>query len=325
MSVGTCMNVCNLVYTCSWRDFLLFVLLFCGLHSQQLAQPDTFQRLLMRVCSCACDKRRESMCLIVCVMMCVYDILGVYMVVWLRVCVMVYLCHVCLSVSLSVCAYVCLSVCLCLYVCVCVCVCVCMCGCVCIRIRMCDYVVKLVYVCVCTCVCIQTTSLPHTGICPSQIPISWVAIKAAAAPSRGKPATLTPVNLYPFTPPPPHTHTRTPSLLSLSFFLLLCRFALWKHVQFWPKWIPRECFSNENDLSLVRHCLLLCSHWLWRLRMLCCRPFFAKEPLIKGLFCGKWPIKLRHPTGICHLWHSLTLQSYKSMRISTDYFSQKSH
>jgi len=31
-----------------------------------------------------------------------------------------------------------------------------------------------------------------------------------------------------------------------------------------------------------------------------CRSFFAKEPLIIGLFCGKWPIKIRHPMGLRH-------------------------
>jgi len=27
---------------------------------------------------------------------------------------------------------------------------------------------------------------------------------------------------------------------------------------------------------------------------------FAKEPLIIGLFCGKWPLKIRHPMGLHH-------------------------
>jgi len=30
------------------------------------------------------------------------------------------------------------------------------------------------------------------------------------------------------------------------------------------------------------------------------RSFFAKEPLIIRLFCGKWPIKIRHPTTLRH-------------------------
>jgi len=38
-------------------------------------------------------------------------------------------------------------------------------------------------------------------------------------------------------------------------------------------------------------------------RMACnlsCKPFPAKEPLITWLFCGKWPIKIRHPMGLHH-------------------------
>jgi len=29
-----------------------------------------------------------------------------------------------------------------------------------------------------------------------------------------------------------------------------------------------------------------------------CRSFSEKEPLIIGLFCGKWPTKIRHPMGL---------------------------
>jgi len=32
-----------------------------------------------------------------------------------------------------------------------------------------------------------------------------------------------------------------------------------------------------------------------------CRLFSAKEPQIIGRFCGKWPMKIRHPMGLCHL------------------------
>jgi len=28
--------------------------------------------------------------------------------------------------------------------------------------------------------------------------------------------------------------------------------------------------------------------------------YFGKEPLTIGLFCGKWPVKIRHPMGLCH-------------------------
>jgi len=32
-----------------------------------------------------------------------------------------------------------------------------------------------------------------------------------------------------------------------------------------------------------------------------CRSLSAKEPHIIELFCGEWPIKIRHPMGVCHL------------------------
>ena len=31
-----------------------------------------------------------------------------------------------------------------------------------------------------------------------------------------------------------------------------------------------------------------------------CRSFFAQEPLIIGLFCGKWRVKIRHPMTLRH-------------------------
>ena len=37
---------------------------------------------------------------------------------------------------------------------------------------------------------------------------------------------------------------------------------------------------------------------------LSCRSFFAKEPIIIGLFCGQWPMKIRHPMGLRHpVWY----------------------
>jgi len=37
------------------------------------------------------------------------------------------------------------------------------------------------------------------------------------------------------------------------------------------------------------------------------RSFFAKEPLIIGHFCGKWPVKIRHPMGGVHFsFHHMT-------------------
>ena len=38
-----------------------------------------------------------------------------------------------------------------------------------------------------------------------------------------------------------------------------------------------------------------------------CKSFFTKGPLIIGLFCGKWPIKIRHSMDLHHVkthyWH----------------------
>jgi len=36
----------------------------------------------------------------------------------------------------------------------------------------------------------------------------------------------------------------------------------------------------------------------FEIRLQCCRSFFAKETLITSHFCGKWPIKIRHPKNV---------------------------
>jgi len=36
------------------------------------------------------------------------------------------------------------------------------------------------------------------------------------------------------------------------------------------------------------------------LKLLSCRSFSAKEPIIIRLVCGKWPVKIRHPMGLRH-------------------------
>ena len=54
---------------------------------------------------------------------------------------------------------------------------------------------------------------------------------------------------------------------------------------------------------------------------LSCRSLSAKEPLIIGLFDGKWPVKIRHPmhlgpvcniesTCCCNIWHQVNLLLY---------------
>jgi len=52
-----------------------------------------------------------------------------------------------------------------------------------------------------------------------------------------------------------------------------------------------------------------------------CRSIFAKEPPIIWLFCGKWPLKIRHPMGLRHpVRHSTGL-----CHPVPSQFSQKSH
>jgi len=41
-----------------------------------------------------------------------------------------------------------------------------------------------------------------------------------------------------------------------------------------------------------------------------CRSFLAKEPLIIGLFCGKWPIKIRHPMDLGHCVAECMIDAY---------------
>ena len=53
---------------------------------------------------------------------------------------------------------------------------------------------------------------------------------------------------------------------------------------------------------------------LWVLQM---SSFFAKEPLIIGLFCGKWPIKIRHPV-MCGVVRMSCVMRF-SARCSIDY------
>ena len=49
-----------------------------------------------------------------------------------------------------------------------------------------------------------------------------------------------------------------------------------------------------------------------------CRSFFAKEPLIIQLFCGKLPVKIRHPVGLsppCNIFMIRVVYSERTMKI----------
>jgi len=52
-------------------------------------------------------------------------------------------------------------------------------------------------------------------------------------------------------------------------------------IRIWQTWSLERCTG--------------CRRWMDALR---CRSLFAKEPLIIGPFCGKWPPKIRHPMGL---------------------------
>ena len=68
---------------------------------------------------------------------------------------------------------------------------------------------------------------------------------------------------------------------------------LWRtwmsHVPFFVEYIhTRDRFSFS--MTYIRRCI---DAW-------CCRSLSAKEPLILGLFFGKWPVKIRHPMTLRH-------------------------
>jgi len=53
--------------------------------------------------------------------------------------------------------------------------------------------------------------------------------------------------------------------------------------------------------SCMHVCILdECTGWRRLIGFLKLRVISAKEPLIIGLFCGKWPVKIRHLTYDCH-------------------------
>jgi len=46
---------------------------------------------------------------------------------------------------------------------------------------------------------------------------------------------------------------------------------------------------------------------------LSCRSFYAKEPLIIGLFCRKWPMKIRHPMTLLNVLYTLNPASLMTL------------
>jgi len=48
----------------------------------------------------------------------------------------------------------------------------------------------------------------------------------------------------------------------------------------------------------------------WR-RLVSCTSFIAKEPLIIRLYCGNWPINIKHPMGLRHSGHRPSIKGTK--------------
>ena len=66
-------------------------------------------------------------------------------------------------------------------------------------------------------------------------------------------------------------------------------------------------YQKSLKRSRARNGLFTC-HGEDTKNALSCRSFFAEEPPITGLFCGKWPAEIRHPVS---LRHSVPVMSHK--------------
>jgi len=62
----------------------------------------------------------------------------------------------------------------------------------------------------------------------------------------------------------------------------------------------RHAHIITNTHPNTRQHVLCAAYTGWRRPIGClsCRSFFAKDPLIIGFFCGKWPVKIRPPVGL---------------------------
>jgi len=79
------------------------------------------------------------------------------------------------------------------------------------------------------------------------------------------------------------------------------------NVLVYPTHISKKKLKNEICVRYTRPLKksLMCSiGWRKPIGCLNCRSVLAWEPLIIGLFCGKWPIKIRYPMGLRHPVHT---------------------
>ena len=95
-----------------------------------------------------------------------------------------------------------------------------------------------------------------------------------------------------------HSYVWHDSFICVAWLIHMCDMAL-IHV----------CDMTDSNMRM-RHDSFMCETWRtgWRrpieclkLHVIFCRRATRKRALI-GLFCGKWPIKIRHPMGLRHPW-----------------------
>ena len=61
-------------------------------------------------------------------------------------------------------------------------------------------------------------------------------------------------------------------------------------------WVARRLISEYQSCHIMSHC----TGWRRLKRCLKLQIIFPKEWRIVGLFCRKWPVKIRHPMGLRH-------------------------
>ena len=97
----------------------------------------------------------------------------------------------------------------------------------------------------------------------------------------------------------------------LSGLECLCR-----RMNFSLLYVSRNCTKRFMVWIRISKCMWECNADAWIACMTRSQLYFEKEPLILGLFCWKWLVKIRHPMGLLQLyvrektdawisWHSI--------------------
>jgi len=94
---------------------------------------------------------------------------------------------------------------------------------------------------------------------------------------------------------PVHTNTRICKYTYISHSILERDDEILKTAGHTNTWIYVYIYTRSTRKHTNIH-----TGWRRPIHALSCRSFLAKEQLIIGLFCGKWPIKIRHPISLHH-------------------------